>query len=657
MSRFVLMFTGLITVTVGLLVVASPARAMPAKSAAAASSTWTYRPLGWAAQVGGEGGPVLSPDIVPLYWGKNANDWVVGGNTVDDDPNLINAWIDGFASYVSGVGAPAGYEPVTKQYGVWGAERYGGSFTCNGSCSSGDSVISDAGVRARIQHLQATGVLPPTTANRIFVVFLKGFTYSGSAMTAGCAYHTANSGSGPYYAVVPYELAAQLTEGSTAGCTFQVALSHELFESMTDPYPNNGWTTSGGLEGGDVCVPFNSADGPGTGGNGIARFPWGHIQTFADNVTGTCSPWSWSTSPPIAASSWPQNNELVNAFITTPNLPGGLLHVYSPDGVTWWWEQAGPTVAANLVQAPAVVRSAGNRIDAFVRGSGAAASQGDNAYLYHFAKTVGGSWTMAQIPDSTVAQLSAVSTTTNRIDLVGRSWDSSVVHYWSNNNTNFLAEDLSSQTLGPPVITSPGFFNFDIYTYGMHADQVINSITNGGSWSGFRTLESGINGMLPVLIGAAAIGSSDRIVFADNPGGYDSSQVERATYLPRYTVDNGSWTQTYYNLGTTTPFGATAVLANASGLDVSWMDRATFSYVYWHFNLTTHAWSQVTNTANWDPIMNNIPGCYLTTPAMTYGGDGAVYLLGVGCDDNLYVTRISGGTASGPTYTGLYGIL
>jgi hypothetical protein len=641
-------------VTVGL-VAASPAEATPSKSATAASGQWTYRPLGWAAQAGGQGGPVLSPDIVPLYWGKNANDWVVGGNTADDDPNLINAWIDGFANYVSGVGAPAGYEPVTKQYGVWGAERYGGTFTCNGSCSSGDTVVADTGIQQRIQKLQGSGVLPPTTANRIFVVFLKGFTYSG--MTGACGYHSLSSSSGPYYIVVPYELAASAPEGSTSNCTFQGVLSHELFETMTDPYPSNGWTTSSGLEGGDTCVPYDTVDGPGSGSNGIAQFPWGFIQTFGDNVTGSCSPWSWQSSPTITASNWPQNNEMVNAFITTPNLPGGLLHVATADGVNWGWEQAGPTVSASgLVQAPAVVKPAGNRIDAFVRGAGGPTGRGVSSYLYHFSKTVGGSWTMAQMADSTVAQPSAVSTTTNRIDMVARSWDSSVVHYWSNDNTNFLNEDFSSQTLGPPVITSPGFYNFDVYTYGMHADQVINSYTNGGSWSGFRTLEAGINGMLPVLIGAAAIGSPDRIVFGAYSGGYDSTQTEHETYLPRYTVDNNSWTQTYYSLGNATPFGATAVIANANGVDVSWYDRSSFGYYYWHFNATTHSWGQIENTANWDPVMNLGP-YYITTPAMTYGSDGAVYVLGIGGDDSLYVTRISGGSAVGPTFTGLTGIL
>ena len=47
----------------------------------------------------------------------------------------------------------------------------------------------------------------------------------------------------------------------------------------------------------------------------------------------------------------------------------------------------------------------------------------------------------------------------------------------------------------------------------------------------------------------------------------------------------------------------------------------------------------------------------MNPPAMDYGTDGALYVFGVGFDDGLYVTRIAGSSFTGPTYTGLYGIL
>src|SRR5580692_8654984 len=131
------------------------ARATTAKPAVTPAA-WSYQPLTWSLNNGGQGGPVLSPEIVPLFWGRSAADWSVGDGQTDDDPRLITKYIDNFANYISGVGQPAGEEPVTKQYGVWGALRYttgiDSFLTCNGPCSIGDTSIADVGVQQRIQR-------------------------------------------------------------------------------------------------------------------------------------------------------------------------------------------------------------------------------------------------------------------------------------------------------------------------------------------------------------------------------------------------------------------------------------------------------------------------------------------------------------------------
>ena len=131
------------------------------------------------------GGPVLTPDIVPLFWGN----WPTTGDP-DDQPHTI-AFLKQYASYVSGALSPAGQEPTTKQYGVWGAQVINGTSIGVGT----DTHIQNAGVYARIHLLQSQGKLPPNTPSRIFVVFLKGFTYDFtdsqgvSSNTNLCGYH------------------------------------------------------------------------------------------------------------------------------------------------------------------------------------------------------------------------------------------------------------------------------------------------------------------------------------------------------------------------------------------------------------------------------------------------------------------------------------
>jgi hypothetical protein len=607
--------------------------------------TWTYRPLQWAT-LGGQGGPVLSPEIVPLYWGKNSTDWVIGDANPDNDPAVINAYLDGFANYISGANLPAGLEPVTKQYGVWGAQRMAGAFFCKGTCSAGDSSIGDVGIQQRIASLQASHVLPPSTPSRIFVVFLKGFTYQSSVL--GCAYHDVNGST--YYAVIPFEHTANAPDGDLTHCSLQPAISHELLEAMTDAYPGNGWTYGADDgEGADECEPW-----AGVGAAGIAQFPWGFVSTFADNVTGSCSPWSWTTTSPLAATSW--NGHVLDVFYPAPGwtgTPSTLMHAYTTDGSNWSSEPTASGAAPfNLVGAPAVVKPAPNRVDVFVRGV-----NGPSTALFHISKTTTGPWTMAALnPNNTVGQPSAVSTGTNRIDLVARHWDSSVVHMWSNDNTGFASEDFASQTIGSPTIVSPGFMNFDVYTFGMHADQVVNRFTNGGHWSGFSTLVSGVNGLLPVPAAVAVSNLTNRAVFAAMNGGTDFLEEEQV-YWPRYTItNNGSWTNSYYALGNTSPFGAYGAASNSQGVDVAWMDRSSFAYLHTRFNTTTHSWTQITNTNNWDAVTPT-DGQFMPPPIVAYGSDGATYLLGVGFDTCLYAAKFSGNTYLGLISTGVCSVM
>ena len=138
---------------------------------------------------------------------------------------------------------------VAKQYGLWGAERYAGTFSCTDACSNGDSVITDGIIQSRITSL-IPSVLPPATPNTLYVVFLKGFSYN----LPGAAYHSAIASTGPYYAVIPYENITGHQDNDPTGPSFEQSLSHEIFEAATDP--NQGGWVSGTFEGGDECQPF-----------------------------------------------------------------------------------------------------------------------------------------------------------------------------------------------------------------------------------------------------------------------------------------------------------------------------------------------------------------------------------------------------------------
>lgn len=52
-----------------------------------------------------------APELVSLYWGGLTQEEIDG----------MQAYLNGFAGYLSGQGAPAGQEPDVNQYGVIGA--------------------------------------------------------------------------------------------------------------------------------------------------------------------------------------------------------------------------------------------------------------------------------------------------------------------------------------------------------------------------------------------------------------------------------------------------------------------------------------------------------------------------------------------------------
>jgi hypothetical protein len=184
------------------------------------------------------GGPVLSTfTIYPLYYGK----WQSADITAQQN-YLIN-----LASYMSGQNAPAGQQPMMKQYGVnqVSIAPYAVSGVLNvpnqpdpnptvpDPCVSA-TCLWQGDLRYIIQTNQAAGRLPPYGSNSLIVVFpAHGMGLHGCN---GCGYHHSESYSA-YWAVVPEDAGAFGELNAKDG--FQLVTAHEVFEASVNPSINN----------------------------------------------------------------------------------------------------------------------------------------------------------------------------------------------------------------------------------------------------------------------------------------------------------------------------------------------------------------------------------------------------------------------------------
>ncbi len=594
------------------------------------------------------GGPVLSPDIVPFFWGN----WTSGDNSHTDRVR-IRAYIDGFASYISGQFNPVGQEPTVRQYGVWGASRVSGDFFIG---KGSDTHIRNTGIYQRIQLLQSENKLPPNTPNRVFIVFLRGFTYDFTDDTgydsADCAYHSLNNGT--YYAVVPMDYTGnpQCNEENNNPLFEQMA-SHELQESMTDPYLWNGWVTNEGIggythnEGGDECESANTTL---TFSDGHGGTQPGTVQTFADNFSASCTSFTASTTSHIGLGLLVgSTTNVVDAFFPFPS-GGSLGHVTLNTDYTFTNETIQkPGVAASgplLLYTPSVVSTAVNRFDVFVRGS-------DGVLNQVTRKTATGAWKFSTMTSSALSlgQASAAETGQDHIDLVVQNMDSSVGHYsWTDTGSVPAPTSLGGQSIGPPTIVARGSASLlDVFTFGMHADVVENTSTNG-TFGGYHTLVGG---------------SNDNIPFPPAPVWWDNKHED--VYMPGggnsvVTRFNSSWSGNWVGFGSppsaTLTHGALAVARNwqqTGEYDVVWLTKGG-SYSAIHVSNNGSTWGPVTDLGSPDP---GGPG-YFGPPAVIYGSDGFPYVFGIGDDSCLYATSVdwwSGGGPSNPTWTGVCGLI
>ena len=180
------------------------------------------------------GGPVLSSfTIYPLYYGS----WTAADITAEQD------YLNNLAAYMSGQNAPAGEQPMLKQYGVnqVSVAPYASSGVLavpnkpDPGATSPDPCVAAtclwAGdVRYIIQTNQALKRLPAYGSETLIVVFpAHGIGLHGCN---GCGYHSSNS-STAFWAVVPEDAGAYGELNARDG--FELVTAHELFEASTDP--------------------------------------------------------------------------------------------------------------------------------------------------------------------------------------------------------------------------------------------------------------------------------------------------------------------------------------------------------------------------------------------------------------------------------------
>ena len=588
-------------------------------------------------------------------------------------------------------------EPTIKQYGIWGAEVIGGTSIGLGS----DTHIRNTGVYQRIHALQASQQLPANTPSRIFIVFLKGFTYdftdaSGVHSNSNiCGYHDTNNGT--YYAVIPWEF----VKGH--GCTVQNVISHELQEAMTDPTPWNGWATTTGFGGfthaeiGDACnagqpvtaVLNAGAIGPGTSFS---------VQKIADNSTQTCSAWSRATTSTLTAVESPPGT--MNVFWPVPPRivtgGGALGHAWSTNGLPYQSEIIPTGAAVFFVGAPSAVSTELGRLDVYVQ-----SATGD---VWRFSQVNhNSSWSSKIIAFDSSVQPSVVTSQTDRTDMVVRTWEGTIGHYWSNDNVNYFFENLGiPQSIGPPILLALGSGYLNIFTYAAGGAVAIESYTAGVGWAPGGPANNGWldsaqppgNGgaLVPVPFGAVYVGSQtqqppfNQAVFVSKGDGSDNGNGDGTAtllYTPYITATNpqlpnngGYWRGEEYTLLTPTPFpinitpfGAFATAQYPGdpsdgrfhqGVDLAWWDYNSRSYVLQHFTPSL-GWNGVVTESSWD-APQSLGGVFINPPSLGEEASGYTEVFGVGTDQCLWVSTFLGAAPevsprSSPSPTGVCNVL
>jgi hypothetical protein len=395
------------------------------------------------------GGPILQPEMIPVYWGS------VSASQV----NTMQAYLQGLATHISGSTSPQGLEPTVFQYGVRGA-RLGTSYTDPGHSPShngvaGHAVLAD--VENEIETLQLQGHIPAYNAERVVMVFTSGITFDddycgnpGSDSQCFCARH-GSVATNEWFALSPAPLPACLggyadADGGTvvfdATGVWQGLTSHELFESATDPDLSSGWIDrSPGAGSPEIADPCSVA----------APMSFGVLQLLADKTQNSCSVWTPEQLPQVTEVTQPDGLLIAQNDIFGLSSAHNVTHLNgtSQFGFTGPWQSITPGILNTPPVAVAGARGE-NTLDVFAQGT-------DNAFWTTQSNDSGGTWsTWSTLGGNFNGQPAAVSASANTIEVFGLGLDG--LYYWRQWTTSGWSASwkaVSSTTFNGPPSTIP----------------------------------------------------------------------------------------------------------------------------------------------------------------------------------------------------------
>jgi hypothetical protein len=384
------------------------------------------------------GGPVISPDIVPIYWGPFTNDHV---------PQM-QSYLQGLVDYMNAVNFQSAKEPTLRQYGVWGAALEPPVTDPNMYFGT----VNDAALQAEIAAFQSTQSILPYASQRIFLVFTEGLTapVDYGLSNGWCARHAAVT-TGAYYAHIPFpKFACNTTLGpgySDIGWMRMYA-AQVVFEMATDPN-FNGWRDAQGREG---TVP--------TGCNGAGDiYSFGPVPFFADNKsrftnngTVSCDTVMEEDNAPLTVIS-PGYNKLDVFFQTSDHQLGHKRYA----GAGWEpVEYLGGIVSGTP---SAVTLDNGTTIHVVVRGS--------DGGLYDRSWTSSAGWTPEYVPlgGYMIGSPSAIATGTSTFEVYVRGFEGVIYRKQFNNGSwnDWSVVDGSATAMTPPTL---------VHRYGVSASDL-----------------------------------------------------------------------------------------------------------------------------------------------------------------------------------------
>jgi hypothetical protein len=469
------------------------------------------------------GGPVISPIIVPIYWGTFTG-------LSDYSITTQQAYLLALADFMTGFGLMANFEPTVRQYGVWGASVHSPVLDTDPL----PSVLNGTAVQGEINKLVQAGKVPYWGSPYLFILFTKGIPlgsgYGGTQYGCGWHYHNGSGLNAQYYAHVPYpESVCQPGSGQAGSTIWQEKASHEIFETATDPEAN-GWRASTNDEGADA-----------TGCNASYKLlPFGAVTYFIDNKGSTssvvCNAQTKEQYTPLTA--------VIRTYPTIDVFYQGTDHaLWSKrfNGTSW---EAARSLGGSLGGTPTAVRFSSDELHVITTQTRTPGVSYTDRSLYDMVWTTAGGWasTFTSMDPYGVPFLlgnpSAVADGRVRIDVAApSSWTSFYQLYYQNGVWNGLFSGgngaMGYSATAPPTgvpfyqLTAPpavlwsnqaGGTNYSVPDFNSpptypYSGAWTFSVAGGVSFAPMGAANRGEE-----IIDAVAVGTDNNLYFSNSPG-------------------------------------------------------------------------------------------------------------------------------------------